>query len=239
MAEKPSYDNIAKHAWDLIYRRMTRSDPATTFLGPAGTAILRPHFPAGWLDKIKIGTCVGGVPAPVMSDLWRAMGYSDEPSFETACDTIDTNLFSVLSGFTNGALFNGITYDTTIYLKDSEKDELSLVLHELVHSLQWFHFAKTGFLSRYIEGYTNVFPDYERNPAEASAYGQQREFERLANIELGKAGLGPVDWWGGAIRAAADDKGTGNALVAKAIAALKNIPAMGINAVTAPGGMRN
>lgn len=245
MPETPTYDNIAKHVWPLLKKLTThRSESATTFLGPAGTAIIARHFPAGWLDKIKIGTCVGGVPAPVMSDLWSAMGYSDETSFKTACGTTHKYLFGVLSGFTNGAGFNGITYDTTIYLKDSEKNDFSLVVHELVHSLQWSHYAAEGFLSRYIEGFAIALDNgksYQHNPAEVRAYAEQGSFKTHATIGLAKEKLGPLSGLRvQAIRMAANEKGEGGIddVVPKAIKALMNITALVITEQSAHSGMR-
>ncbi len=239
MPVTPTYDNLAGYAWPLIHKLMANaSNAATSFLGPAGTAIIERHFTPGWLNNIKIGAFIGGVPAPVLSDLWTAMGYSDAPSFKRECDKINPKLFAVLSAFTNGAGFTGITYNTTIYVESTRADDLSLAVHELVHSLQWFHFAKTGFLSRYIEGFVKA-ASYDRNPAEIRAYGEQNNFAREADIELARVGLGTLARWGAAIRTATDAKGAGsaNADLPKAIAALMKMTPLGITAATAPSGM--
>jgi hypothetical protein len=235
----PTYEELAKYAWPLLQTLTSNpSQPAKTFLGLAGTAIVERHFTAGWLDKIKIGTYGAGVPAPVLKDLWTAMGYPDQASFKTECDKIHAKLFAVLGAFTNGAGFTGITYNTTIYVTSKSADDLTLVMHELVHSLQWFHYAKTGFLRRYIEGFVTA-PDYKSNPAEARAYAEQNKFKNAANAELLKAKQGTLAKWGGAIRKAANATGAGSLDkdLPIAIAALMQMPKLGLTATTACTGM--
>ena len=201
MAVKPTYLNIAHHAWKLI-EQINRGHAATSltaFLGPTGTAIVAPHFPANWLNRIKI--CVQTpVPTPDLDSLWRNMGYADLNAFELACGGTHASLFSVLQAFSHGAGFAGIAYDTTIYLSAAKSDELALSVHELVHTLQWDYFSPVLFLEKYIRGFTANFPRYQNNPAETRAYYFENQFRsRVSGLGAFAAGAGLVSIWKKAI----------------------------------------
>ena len=167
-----SYQNVANQAWWIV-KRIVATNPAvplTDFLGPAGTAVIEPHFPAHWLDNIKIGHMIN-VPAPSLADLAKIMFYRDVPTFQLACNTFNPRLLPVLTMFSQGANFNGITYNDTIYMKQSKVNAFEIVVHELVHTLQWEALTPVGFLRTYIAGFVAQLnpglPDYgySRNPA--------------------------------------------------------------------------
>jgi hypothetical protein len=98
--------------------------------------------------------------------------------------------------------FLGITYNQVVWVED--RNNLSTLLHETVHTLQWYHYAKTGFLKRYLQGFGAAIavgfkkygPDptkwkpaqelavYESNPAEVRACHFQRSFHDAVNTAL-------------------------------------------------------
>jgi hypothetical protein len=225
-----SYHNIAREAWALIQtiNATHAAIPLTQFLGPAGTGIIGRHFPANWLEQISI-TVVPVVPAPSLADLTARMGYADAGAFRVACAGT-ANLWSVLQLFAGGANFTGITYDDRIYVATAHQNELDLVLHELVHTVQWQRLGPTPFLSSYIQGFARSYPNYPQNPAEQRAYGYQREFTHAA--VAARAPLRPAI--GKAIRAAPDAAG---GAVRDVVQSLNAIPALGITLQSATRGM--
>lgn len=227
-----SYANIANQVWALIQTINTQNagGSLTTYLGPAGTAVIGRHFPANWLSQITIAT-MSPVPAPNMADLVQRMGYANAQDFETACNQTSPNLWAVLQMFSQGQYFAGITYDDRIYISSHKKDMLDVILHELVHTLQWAQLGPGSFLRCYIRGFAGSYPNYEYNPAEVQAYGRENDFKNGAagkNVVLNAT-------IGAAIRGATDANGNPNASVA--VGKLNTIQSLNITAASATHGM--
>ncbi len=179
----PTYANLATHAWAEIQEEILKKQPGSPILGSLGQAgrrLLEPHFPSDHLSGIKF-RAMATVPAPSLPALMARMNYSDINVFRNECNSINSNLFNVIYLFSNGSRFNGIAYNDTIYLKMSMRDELDLILHEVVHTLQWSHLGPETFLSKYISGFCTVFPAYQSNGAEKMAYSCQDYFKKRAN----------------------------------------------------------
>ena len=201
-----SYQNIANQASWLV-KNIVKSNPTiplTRFLGPAGTAVIGIHFPHNWLHGINIGSMVN-VPAPTLLQLAKIMFYADVPAFRDACNTFDVRLFPVLDMFSRGSNFNGITYNDTIYVKTSKENNLELVVHELVHTLQWEALTPIGFLRAYIQGFVNNLDPmaadggYKKNPAEVKAYHFENQFKARMPAKTSSVAL--------TIRTATDEEG--------------------------------
>jgi hypothetical protein len=227
-----SYINIANQAWALIedIKNQNAAGPLPTFLGPAGMAVIGRHFPANWLNGISIAS-VATVPVPAMADMVQRMGYANEAAFHTACDTTDPHLWPVLQMFSHGQNFAGITYGDRIYVAAGHENELDLVLHELVHTLQWSSFMPVTYLRSYIRGFVGSHPAYQNNPAEVQAYGYQYEFRnRAAGVHVNlDANVGA------AIRGA--QHANGNPGANAAVTQLNQIQVLGITAASAAQGM--
>jgi hypothetical protein len=146
------------------------------FLGQKAATVSQ-HFPSGWLNKIRVGVR-SPLPAPKLVDLLKDMGYRAETDFENACKKTHQNLFPVLKMFSDPlpATLVGITYENVIWLKSGHQNDLSLIVHELVHTLQWDRFGPKGFLEKYLKGFAANYPNYVGNPAEKIAYGFQKQF---------------------------------------------------------------
>jgi hypothetical protein len=230
MAMAITYDNIAQQAWWLI-QTINRNNPSTPlkqYLGPAGDAIIAPHFPNNWLSGIRIHSS-NPVPAINMDDFSRIMGYANTSAFETACSA-NPVLWGVLKQFSDGTNFNGITYNDTIYLKTSEKYKLDLILHELVHTLQWSYFKPIQFLQKYISGFVTHYPNYQQNPAEVRAYYFENQFKSRTRSLGPFAGGGlSLSTWGTQIAQ--------KPVMQRALGQLTAMASLNINIATATQGM--
>jgi len=74
----------------------------------------------------------------------------------------------------------GITYGDTIVLNARRcpaPPPLSLLVHELVHVVQYAHLSVEAFAARYIRGWADCGFDYARIPLEVQAYALQAEFD--------------------------------------------------------------
>ena len=176
----PTYANVSKYAWILIKGILENKprSPLMGHLGQAGMAALAPHFPTGHIRTVKF-RAMPEVPAPDLYQLFKNMGYKKEPDFKSECNKTHKNLYEVLRAFSQGSGFNGIAYNDTVYLKHNLKDELNLILHETVHTLQWYYYGPEVFLQKYIEGFSKSFPNYKANPAEKIAYGFEGKFRNI------------------------------------------------------------
>jgi hypothetical protein len=75
----------------------------------------------------------------------------------------------------------GITYDDTILVSDSSVRgpiPISLLVHELVHVVQYSILGIEEFAKQYVTGWAQNGFDYYKIPLEIQAYALQRKFER-------------------------------------------------------------
>jgi hypothetical protein len=186
MGIQATIKNIADNAWPLVKPYSIGGTPLTTHLGKDGVAIVSKHFPSNWLNNVNVKS-VATIPTPNLNQLWGRMKYKSEDEFKTACNTTDRYLFDAIKNFSyGGGTFIGIAYDKTIYLKTGVQHTLDLVVHELVHTLQWAKYKPEDFLRRYIQGYVKAKLVYKDNPAEALAYKFERKFRDALNGVLQK-----------------------------------------------------
>ena len=188
MAIQATVKNIADNAWPLVKLNSGGGTSLATHLGSDGAKIVARHFPANWLNSVKV-KAVATIPTPDLNKLWAKMKYKNIDEFKKACDSIDFYLFKAIRNFSaGGATFIGIAYDKTIYLKAGLQHSLDLVVHELVHTLQWAKFTPEEFLRRYIQGYVKAKLVYQNNPAEALAYKFESKFRTAVNSILVNSG---------------------------------------------------
>ena len=188
MSIPATVNNIAENAWPLIRGVSSMGGkPLTTHLGKGGTGIIARHFPTNWLNDKK-AMIMPTVATPDLNGLWKRMKYKSLQDFKAACDRTNKDLFRAVANFSQGgATFLGITYDKTIILKKGFEKSLDLILHELVHTLQWAKYGPEEFLRRYIQGYVNAKLVYKNNPAERVAYGFEDKFRVAVSSEFKKS----------------------------------------------------
>lgn len=70
---------------------------------------------------------------------------------------------------------DGITYLDTIYIKTSKSADPALLVHELIHVLQWRMLGPKRFLALYAEGLARF--GYRKSPLEDMAYRAEARFK--------------------------------------------------------------
>jgi hypothetical protein len=70
---------------------------------------------------------------------------------------------------------DGITYLDTIYIKASKSADAALLVHELIHVLQWRLLGPKRFLALYAEGLARS--GYRKSPLEDMAYRAEERFK--------------------------------------------------------------
>ncbi|HSB71117.1 MAG TPA: hypothetical protein VLT62_17450 [Candidatus Methylomirabilis sp.] len=251
-----SYDELAEKAWDCLENVNARANPQplSAFVGRIEAKTILHHFHSSALPKIADVRFEASnpVPSPSLKDLANKFGHVGASAVTDLKNAVTTDLgaaaWSVLEKFGGGGAFLGITYDRVVWVNSA--DLLDTVLHELVHTLQWKHFGRKVFLSRYLQAFAgNIeafciknhrvpkpreeFGVYKSNPAETSAYDHQQQCIDAVNTALGGGFslLNPVTMAkmkvaGGAVRTAEE-----------VLEALSKEPSANITSATAIHGM--
>lgn len=232
MALPATYEHIGLYAAAQIALLNSASSVGAQqmagYLG-ARAAIVQNHFPAGWLNRIRVRV-LPVIPAPNLTRLWQDMGYVNLAGFQTACHGTSQYLLSALHLFSHPLTpqIVAITYDDVVYLRPAHQHDLSIIVHELVHTLQWNRFGPAGFLTRYIRGFVSSGLNYPMNPAEVRAYHYQNQFRAAA--QHNGVNLVPVIYRQLAVNPDGE-------LNAQLINTLNGLPGLGINEVGAITGM--
>jgi hypothetical protein len=251
-----TYGNLAEKAWECLenINAGANPQPLSGFVGRIEAKTILHHFHSSALPKIAEVKFEASnpVPAPSLKDLANKLGHVGATAVADLEKAVTADLgpatWSVLEKFGGGGAFLGITYDRVVWVTSA--DLLDTVLHELVHTLQWKHFGRKVFLSRYLQAFagkieafciknrrgpkpSEEFGIYKSNPAEASAYGHQQQFFNAVNSAVGGAFslLNPVTMakmkvGGGAVRTAEE-----------VLEALSKEPSANITSATAILGM--